>query len=289
MQSLTPLWLLKFLPNMLPCHVAIIHDIQGPSNTITCGEAGAYLAVSEAAEIIQRNDADAALAGGGDSRTNPLGILRQTLMKRINCSSNENPSAACRPFDQKASGTILSEAAGVLVLEEMQSARSRGAKLLAEIAGWGSSHNLNPNFLHLTPDGKSVRLAIEMAMEQAGITPDKIDLIIPCGSGIAADDLAEAAGIQSALGKAVDSIPVWPIKSMLGHSVAAAGALDLIAAVKAIETQTIGKAINFDTPLDGCFLQLAKQPVQKKFRYVLCCGYSFGGQTAAILLKAIED
>jgi 3-oxoacyl-[acyl-carrier-protein] synthase II len=99
MQSLTPLWLLKFLPNMLPCHVAIIHDIQGPSNTITCGEAGAYLAVTEATEIIQRNDADMALAGGGDSRTNPLGILRQTLMKRTNCSSNDNPAAACRPFD----------------------------------------------------------------------------------------------------------------------------------------------------------------------------------------------
>jgi 3-oxoacyl-[acyl-carrier-protein] synthase II len=289
MQSLTPLWLLKFLPNMLPCHVAIIHDIQGPSNTITCGEASAYLAVSEAAEIIQRNAADMALAGGGDSRTNPLGILRQTLMKRTNCSSNDNPAAACRPFDQKAAGTILSEAAGVLVLEELQSAMAHGANPLAEIAGCGSSHSLNPNYLHLSPDGQSVQSAIEMALEQAGIGPDKIDLIIPCGSGIAVDDLAEATGIQNALGKAADTVPVWPVKSLLGHSVAAAGALDLIAAAKAIETGVIGKAVNFETPAAGCRLNVIRQPLQKQFRYVLCCGYSFGGQTAAVLLKAIED
>jgi len=289
MPTLTPLWLLKFLPNMLPCHVAIIHDIQGPSNTITCGEVGAYLAVSEAAEMIVRGDVDTALAGGGDARINPLGILRQSLMKRANGSSNDNPAAACRPFDHKATGTIFSEAAGVLVLEEMQSAKQRGAKLIAEIVGSGSSHSLNPDFLHLSPDGISVQTAVEMAMQEAGIGAEKLDLIIPCGSGIPSDDAAEANGIQNALGRAVADIPVWPIKSMLGHSVAAAGALDLIAAVKAIETGSIGKAVNFDTPIDGCQLQVVRQSLQKKFRYVLCCGYSFGGQTAAVLLKAIED
>jgi 3-oxoacyl-(acyl-carrier-protein) synthase len=171
----------------------------------------------------------------------------------------------------------------------LQLARSHGAKPLAEIAGCGSSHSLNPNYLHLSPDGKSVHLAIDMAMEQAGIGPDKIDLIIPCGSGIAVDDAAEATGIQNALGKAADTVPVWPIKSMLGHSVAASGALDLIAAAKAIETGMTGRAVNFETPLAQCRLNVIREPVQKQFRYVLCCGYSFGGQTAAVLLKAVED
>jgi 3-oxoacyl-[acyl-carrier-protein] synthase II len=289
MQTLTPLWLLKFLPNMLPCHVAIIHDIQGPSNTITCGEAGAYLAVAEAAEMIQRGDVDTALAGGGDIKINPIGITRQSLMKRTNCTSNDNPAAACRPFDSRAAGTIFSEAAGVLVLEELQSAKQRDAKPIAEIVGNGSSHSLNTDYFHMEPDGKAVQFAIESALQQAGIGPEKLDLIIPCGSGIAADDRAEANGIQNALGKAVSDVPVWPIKSMLGHCGAAAGAIELIAATKAIETGTIGKAINFETPVDGCRLQIVRQPLQKKFRYVLCCGYSFGGQTAAILLKAIED
>jgi 3-oxoacyl-[acyl-carrier-protein] synthase II len=289
MQTLTPLWLLKFLPNMLPCHVAIIHDIQGPSNTITCGETASYLAVAEAVEMIQRGDVDTALAGGGDVKVNPIGIIRQSLMKRANCTSNDNPTAACRPFDSRAAGTIFSEAAGVLVLEELQSAKQRNAKPIAEIVGSGSSHSLNADYFHLEPDGKAVQFAIESVLQQAGIGPEKLDLIIPCGSGIAADDRAEANGIQNALGKAVSDVPVWPVKSMLGHCGAAAGAIELIAATKAIETGIIGKAINFETPVEGCRLQIIRQPLQKKFRYVLCCGYSFGGQTAAILLKAIED
>lgn len=287
--TLTPLWLLKYLPNMLPCHVAIIHDIQGPSNTITCGDAAGYLAFSEAAEMIQRNNADTAVAGGGGTKVNPIGIVRQSLMKRANCTSNDKPAEACRPFDAKAAGTIFCEAAGTLILEEMQSAKARGAKPLAEAVGWGSSHSLNTDYVHLESNGNAMQIAIETALHQAGITPEQIDLIIPCGSGIACDDLAEAAGIQNALGTAASSIPVWPIKSMLGHAGAAAGAIDLVAAAMAIQQGKCGKAVNFQSPLAGCKLNILQQPLEKKFNYVLCCGYSFGGQCAAVLLKAIED
>jgi 3-oxoacyl-[acyl-carrier-protein] synthase II len=289
MQTLTPLWLLKYLPNMLPCHVAIIHDIQGPSNTITCGDAASYLAISEAAEVIQRDSADAALAGGGETKINPIGVVRQYLMNRTNCSSNDNPAEACRPFDAEAAGTIISEAAGTIVLEEMQAAKARGAKPLAEMVGWGSSHSLNVDYVHLEPNGNAVQIAIEMALQQAGIGPDKIDLIIPCGSGIACDDAAEAAGIQNALGAAATTVPVWPIKSMLGHAGSAAGTLDIIAATLAIQNGKCGKAMNFQSAMPGCKLNILQQPLEKRFKYVLCCGYSFGGQSAAVLLKAIED
>lgn len=289
MPTLTPLWLLKYLPNMLPCHVAIIHDIQGPSNTITCGDAAGYLAFSEAADVIQRGHADAALAGGGGTKINPIGMVRQYLMKRTNCSSNQNPAEACRPFDIKAAGTIFCEAAGSIILEDLQTAKARGAKPLAEAAGWGSSHSLNTDYFHLEPDGKSIQIAIEMALAQAGIKPEQLDLVIPCGSGIAADDAAEAAGIQNALGAAAATIPVWPIKSMLGHAGAAAGAIDLVAATMAIQQGKCGKAVNFQSPMTGCKLNILRQPLEKKFKYVLCCGYSFGGQCAAVLLKAIED
>ncbi|MBN2512361.1 MAG: beta-ketoacyl-[acyl-carrier-protein] synthase family protein [Sedimentisphaerales bacterium] len=289
MQTLTPLWLLKYLPNMLPCHVAIIHDIQGPSNTITCGDASSYLAVSEAAEIIIRGDAETALAGGGETRVHPIGIVRQYLMKRANCSSNDNPAAACRPFDANAAGTIFSEAAGTLILEEMQTARNRGASMLAEIIGWGASHSHNPDYTHLEPDGKAVTYAIEAALQQAGITPDKLDLIIPCGTGIPCDDRAEAIGIQTALRASESAIPVWPTKSLLGHSGAAAGTLDLIAAALAIRDGKTGKAVNFDSPAAQCKLNLLRQPLNKPLHHVLCCGYSFGGQCSAVILKAIKD
>ncbi|HML75235.1 MAG TPA: beta-ketoacyl-[acyl-carrier-protein] synthase family protein [Anaerohalosphaeraceae bacterium] len=289
MKTLTPLWLLKYLPNMLPCHVAIIHDIQGPSNTITCGDASSYLAVSEAAEMIIRGDVETALAGGGETRINPIGIARQYLMKRANCSSNDNPAAACRPFDANAAGTIFSEAAGTLVLEDMQTARNRGASMLAELVGWGASHSLNPDYTHLEPDGKAITYAIDMAMQQAGITPDKLDLIIPCGTGIPSDDKAEAIGIQNAIGASADVVPVWPTKSLLGHSGAAAGTLDMIVAALAIHTGKTGKAVNFDSPTKDCKLNLLRQPLNKPLNYVLCCGYSFGGQCAAVILKAIKD
>ncbi len=287
--TLTPLWLLKYLPNMLPCHVAIIHDIQGPSNTITCGDAAGYIAFSEAAEMIQRNSADAAFAGGGGTKINPIGIARQCLMGRCNGSSNDQPAQACRPFDAGAAGTIFSEAAATLILEEFALAKSRGAKPLAEAVGWGSSQSLNTDYVHLEPSGEAIQIAIEMALQQAGIGADKIDLVIPCGSGIACDDAAEAAGIQNVLGKAAATVPVWPIKSMLGHAGAAAGAIDLVAATLAIANRQCGAAVNFQKPAAGCKLNILQKPLQQKFNFVLCCGYSFGGQSAAVVLKAIED
>ena len=288
METLTPLWLLKYLPNMLSCHVAIIHDIQGPSNTITAGEVGSYLAVTEAAEMIVRGDVDTALAGGGDCRVSPLGILRPVLMGRVNCQSNDNPAAACRPFDKGAGGSIFSEAAGVLVLEDMEQAKRRGAKILAEVAGGGSSHSLNRDYFHLEPDGAAVRYAIEAALNEAKLNASELDLIIPCGSAIALDDAAEARGIEAALGDAVGNIPVWPIKSMIGHSGAASGSLELIAAACAISNGRCGGALNFTELAKGCGLNLIKDGFKGPIDTVLCCGYSFGGQTAAVVLKRVK-
>ena len=284
-ETLTPLWLLKYLPNMLPCHVAIIHDIQGPSNTITSGEVGSYLAFTEAAEMIARGDADTALAGGGDSRVNPLAILRPILMGRANCDSNDNPANACRPFDKNARGSVFSEGAGVLILEELEQARRRGAKTLAEVAGCGSSHSLNRDYFHLEPDGLAVRYAIEAALEEAGMSAADVDLVIPCGSGILPDDAAEARGIEAALGKETKRIPVWPIKGMVGYCGAACGSLELIAALYAIRNGRCGRAVNFQEPAQGCGLNIVKNGFEGRIDTVLCCGYSFGGQTAAVILK----
>ncbi len=286
--SLTPLWLLKYLPNMLPCHAAIIHDIQGPSNTITAGEVGSYLAAAEAMEMIIRGDADTAIAGGGENKANPLGVLRPAMMGRTNCQSNSQPDKACRPFDKDANGSIFSEAAGAIVMEELEQARSRGAKIFALLAGSGSSHSLNSDYFHLEADGKAVCYAIESALEEAKLRPDELDLIIPCGSAIPQDDAAEAAGIQTALKDAASAVPVWPIKSLVGHSGAASGILEIIAGTLSIEHGKTGKAVNFEQPAAGCRLNILRKPLDKPIRNVLCCGYSFGGQTAAVVLKKLS-
>ena len=280
----TPLWLLKYLPNMLACHIGIIHDIQGPSNTITCAEASAHLAIAEAAQIIARRDSDIALTGGSEAKVNPIIMIRQCLMKRAT-SKNDNPASACRPFDADAAGSVFGEAAGMVVLENLENAQDRDAKIYAEIAGTGQSCSINPAYEHLEPDGKGLQIAIEKAIAGANIEPKDLDLIIPHGTAIPADDLAEATAIEAAVGDAINDIPVWPTKSMLSNTGAAAGAIDVVAAVCAMNQGIIPAAKNCDKKADGCNLNIVKQPLQKNIRYALCCSYTYGGQTAAVVLK----
>lgn len=284
LQSLTPLWLLKYLPNMLPCHIGIIHDIQGPSNTITCGEVAGHIAIAEAAEMIVRNDADIALGGGGEAKVNPVVMIRQCLHNRTATNSNESPEKACRPFDTNATGSVFGEAAGVVVLEELEFAKARNATIAAEIVGTASSNSLNTDYAHLEKDGKGLQVAIRKALKEANIQPEQIDLIVPTGAGIAEDDKSEVAALKAVFGSWLPSIHIWPIKSMVSHTGAAAGAIDAIAAIGAITNQKIGPAKNF-TPAADCELNIATESVNREINYALCCGYSFGGQTAAIVIK----
>jgi len=270
---------------MLACHIGIIHDIQGPSNTITCAEASSHLAISEAAFMIQRGSCDIALTGAADAKVNPMGIIRQCLLKRAATVDNENPARACRPFDAEANGSVFGEGAGIIILENKEHTQKRGAKIYAQIAGTGQSSNINSKYERLEPDGKGIAAAIEMALNEARIKPQQLDLIIPHGTGIPEDDLAESKGIEAALGKAVETIPAWPTKSMLSNTSAASGALDVIAAAFAISQGKIPAAKNLNKKTAGCNLNIVTEPQQRNINYALCCSYTHGGQTAAIVLK----
>jgi 3-oxoacyl-[acyl-carrier-protein] synthase II len=289
LELVTPLWLLKYLPNMLACHIGIIHDIQGPSNSITCAETSGHLAIAEAAQTIARGDSDIALAGGAEAKVNPIVMIRQCLLKRVTDKNNDEPTAACRPFDAEAKGSVFGEAAGIVILENLDNAERRGAKILAEVTGIGQSNNLNPKYEHLEPDSKGVEIAINKALDYAQIGPDDLDLIIPHGTGIPNDDLAEAKAIQSVLGEAVQRTSVWPTKSMLSNTGAACGAIDVIAAVCAITDSKIPPARNCDKKADGCNLNITDKLQEKKIRYALSCSYTYGGQTAALVLKSYDD
>ncbi|NOR67276.1 MAG: beta-ketoacyl-[acyl-carrier-protein] synthase family protein, partial [Woeseiaceae bacterium] len=287
-EQVTPLWLLKYLPNMLACHVGIIHDIQGPSNTITCAEAAAHLAIAEAAQVIARGASDIAVAGGVEAKVNPIVMIRQCLLKRTTSENNDDPASACRPFDTDAKGSVFGEGAGVVILENLEKAQERGAKIYAEVVGIGQSNNINPTYERVEPDGKGIQIAIEKALADAEIRPEDLDLIIPHGTGIPADDLAEAKAIQAALGDATARIPVWPTKSMLSNTGAAGGAVDIVAAVCAMNEGKIPAAVNCDKRANGCRLNIASEPRDMKIRYALSCSYTYGGQTAAIVLKSPE-
>ncbi len=288
LELVTPLWLLKYLPNMLACHIGIIHDIQGPSNTITCAETSAHLSIAEASQIIARGGAVYALAGAAEAKVNPIVMIRQCLLKRATVQNNDEPASACRPFDADAKGSVFGEAAGVVILESLENAQSRGAKIFAEVVGIGHSNSINPTYEQLEPDGKGIEIAIKKALDDAKIKPEDIDLIIPHGTGIPADDLAEAKAIRSALGEAAAKTPIWPTKSMLSNTGAASGALDVIAAVCAINDGRIPAAKNCDKKAEGCNLNISNQPREKEIRYALSCSYTYGGQTAAIVLKKMN-
>lgn len=288
LELVTPLWLLKYLPNMLACHIGIIHDIQGPSNTITCAEASGLLAISEARDIIARRDSDAALTGAAEAKVNPIVMIRQMLLERATSEYNDKPHQACRPFDADAKGSVFGEGAGLLVLESLETAKARGAKVHAEIVGAGESNNLNAAYEHLEADGKGLQLAIEQALTEAQVKPEELDLVIPHGTSIAADDLAESKALESVLGDAVTDVPVLPTKSMVSNTGAASGTIDIIAAIHAMRDGKIPAGLNCDKKTDGCNLNIVTEAIEKDVRYALCCSYTYGGQTAAIILKKYE-
>lgn len=176
----------------------------------------------------------------------------------------------------------------MVVLESLDHARARHARILAEIAGVGHSHSLNPSYAKLEPDGQGIRIAVEKAMADAEIGPQDIDLVIPHGTAIPQDDLAEAKGLEAALGPAAKEIPAWPTKSMLSTTGAASGALDVVAAVRAIVEGVIPAAKNFDKPAAGCHLNVVTERRVGRIRHALCCSYTFGGQIAALVLKAFD-
>ncbi len=288
LELVTPLWLLKYLPNMLACHIGIIHDIQGPSNTITCAEASALLAIAEACSFIQRGACDIVLAGGAEAKVNPIVMIRQCLTGRATTEGNDSPETACRPFDADAAGSVFGEAAGIITIENREHAEKRGAKIYAEIAGTGQSNSPNKAFEHIEPDGWGIAIAIENALSDAGIEPADLDLLIPHGTAIPADDLAEAKAIEKVLGDAINDVPVWPTKSMLSNTGAAGGALDVIAAAFAVTEGIIPASKNCVKKADGCNLNIVTGPIEKEIKYALCCSYTYGGQTAAVILKKMD-
>ena len=296
---LTPLWLLKYLPNMLACHVTIIHDAQGPSNTITCGETSALLSVGESLRVIQRDAADLCFCGGAESKMNLLTYLRQIYTDRLNTTDNDEPATAVRPFCQTAAGTVVGEGGGIVTLEALDTFISRASRggegdgpsprAYAEVLGFGASQTVNPKARNLEPDeeGKGIALAIKAALREAQVEPSQIDLIVPFGIAVAAYDRAEAAALRSVFGDGLADIPVASVKSMVGNCGAGAGGLDICVAAKALAQQTVPAIINCREPLPG----LAAGSAQSRtvdLKHALIYSTGLGGQNAAMVLKTVD-
>jgi 3-oxoacyl-[acyl-carrier-protein] synthase II len=284
MNNLTPLWLLKYLPNMLACHVTIIHAAAGPSNTITCGDASAHLATGEAARLVARGGADAVIAGGAESKLNPMGMMRQCLLRRVAADWDGAASEGCRPFDRAHCGTAVAEGGGLLILEDFDRAAARGARVHAEIAGFGSA--CDPAGIDIEQaNAGSLDMAVRRAMDDAGITPDQVGLIVTHGTGVPGEDRCEVEAWQAAMGEVIESIPAVSITGAIGSLFAGAGGAELAVAAMALERQTIPPTVNHDSPADGCGLTFLSEPKQVPLEYVVSGAFAVGGQSGACVLR----
>ncbi|UCD27991.1 MAG: beta-ketoacyl-[acyl-carrier-protein] synthase family protein [Planctomycetota bacterium] len=289
MNNLTPLWLLKFLPNMLSCHVTIVHDAQAPSNTITCAEASSHLAIGEAFRIIARGAADICICGGAESKMNPMGLLRQQMLSRLS-KRNQDPAGACRPFDVNRDGTVISEGGGLFILEELEQARARGANIYGELVGFGASSNTH-SWSEPHPEGQGIALAIGKALDDAGISADAVDMIATFGSGVVEQDLSESRGIRAVFGDRTTRIPAIAVKGSMGNNGAGSGAIDLAVAAMCVKNNRIVPALNVNDVDPECGLNIVVgEPVEAEVSTVVSTGYALGGgQNAALVIKRMED
>ncbi len=289
MQHLTPLWLLKYLPNMLACHVTIIHDTQGPSNTITCGEASAILSIGESLRVIQRGKADLCFCGGAETKMNPMVYYRQQLTGRLTTTSNDDPAGAVRPFDQSAAGMVAGDGGGIVTLEAAETYEARGGEnAYAQVVGFGASQSVNREAKNSEPDpqGLAVVSSVTAALREAGIGADQIDLVVGFGCGVPSWDRAEAAGYKVVFGDRLAEVPVVSLRSLVGNCGAGGGGLDVAVAAKALREQKVPAVANRDTPIDG--LGPSAPAKDAELRYALVFNMGFGGQSTAMILKAMD-
>jgi 3-oxoacyl-[acyl-carrier-protein] synthase II len=287
MGNLTPLWLLKYLPNMLACHVTIIHGCKGPSNTITCGDASGHLAVGEASRLVARGGADAAVAGGAEAKLNPMGLLRQTLLQRLSTAGRDEPALACRPFDAAHAGTVIGEGGGLVILEDLSRAKARGARVYAEVAGNGAACD-PAGYDIMRPTAGRLDLAVRKAMDSAGISPADVDMILTHGTGVPGEDEQEARAWREAMGEELERIPAAAITGAVGSLFAGAGGVATAVAAQALREQTILPTVNWRRSFEGCGLNLAGEARKAPLRHVVTGAFSVGGQSAACVLRRYE-
>jgi 3-oxoacyl-[acyl-carrier-protein] synthase II len=280
-ESIQPLWMLKYLPNMLACHVSILHNAQGPNNTITESDAAGLLALGEALRIVRRNQADFFLVGGADAKINPLSMVRQCLFTNLS-RRNDVPEKACRPFDKQRDGSVIGEGAGVLVMEELEHARRRGARIYAEITGFAAAFDRDHS-------GNAMLRSIRGALDQAGLTPDDIDHVNAHGLGATKLDIWEARVLHQVFGACRRPVPVFAAKSYFANLGAGSNTSELAASLLAMQHGTVPPTLNYEEPDPECavFVNCQPEPVAKA--NVLKISFTELGQCAAVVCRKYES
>jgi 3-oxoacyl-[acyl-carrier-protein] synthase II len=284
MREVSPLDYLVALPHMPAAAIATRYGVRGINRTVLTTCASGTQAIGDAARIIERGDADVMLAGGTDSMINPFGMLGFTLLGAM--STNPHAGEASRPFDAARDGFVMGEGAGVAILEHPLHARRRGARIYGEVAGYG----LAADAYRLTDeplDGRGAVLAMEAALCDAGMGPTDIDYVNAHGTSTPLNDRVETAAVKRIWGRAVGAVPISSTKSMTGHLVAAAGAVEAILCLLALRDGVIPPTINYATPDPACDLDYVPNRARHRpLRAAMSNSFGFGGQCAVLIVAA---
>jgi 3-oxoacyl-[acyl-carrier-protein] synthase II len=282
--SLFPLWILKYLPNMTAAHISMLFHAQGPNSTITTACAAGTQAVGEAFRLIARDDADMVLAGGADSRMDPLLLLAYTALGAVS-KADRSPEEISRPFDGQRDGFVLGEGAGVVVLEELEHARKRGANIYAEVLGLGSSFDAYA-VTKPDPEARGAARAIEWALKEAQVDHRDVDYINAHGTSTRLNDLMETMAVKRVFGEGASALPLSSIKSMLGHLIGAAGAVEAVALSLTLHDGVLPPTINHTQPDPSCDLDYVPNSARDMpVRMAVSTSFGFGGQNAALVMR----
>ncbi|MCD6386426.1 beta-ketoacyl-ACP synthase II [Candidatus Sumerlaeota bacterium] len=283
-RRINPFLITRMIVNMAAGYIAIKFGLKGPNTAVSTACATGTHSIGDAFKVIQRGDAELMLAGGSEAAITPLGIAGFACMKALS-ERNDEPEKASRPFDAQRDGFIMSEGAGVLVLEELEHARKRGARIYAELVGYGMSDDA----YHITapdPEGDGGARAMKAAIDDAGLNPEDIDHINAHGTSTPLNDKLETKGIKTVFGEHAYKIPITANKSMIGHLLGAAGAVEAIATVLSIANDVIPPTINYEFPDPECDLDYVPNTAREtKIRAAISNSLGFGGHNCTIAFK----
>jgi 3-oxoacyl-[acyl-carrier-protein] synthase II len=286
-KRVTPFFIPMIIPNMAAGQVAILFGAKGPNLAVCTACAAGNHAIGEAYRMIKNGLIDIAICGGTESLITPLTVAGFSVMKALS-TRNDEPEKASRPFDAKRDGFVIAEGSGILVLEELTQAQKRGAKVYAELIGYGATCDA----YHMTapsPDGEGAETCMKLALEDANIAPNEVDYINAHGTSTPLNDVAETKAIKKVFGEHAYKLMVSSTKSMTGHLLGGAGGLEAVITVKALETGIAPPTINLEEPDPECDLDyVPNQARRANIKVAMSNAFGFGGTNACLVFKKWE-
>ncbi len=287
-RRISPFFIPASLINLISGNLSIKYGFKGPNHAVvTACSTGAH-AIGDAARMIMLDDADVMVAGGAEAAISRLGMAGFAACKALSSNFQDEPARASRPYDKQRDGFVMGEGSGMVVLEEMEHARARGAKLYAEVSGYGLSGDAH----HITapaPDGDGGYRSMRAALQRAGLNPDDIDYINAHGTSTPLGDEIEVGAVKRLFGDAVNSLSMSSTKSAIGHLLGAAGSVEAIFSILAMNHNVAPATLNLDDPSDGLNIDLVPHtPRERPIRAVLSNSFGFGGTNASLVLTPVD-